>query len=82
MAKTRAKLHSLLDTLAEQTPALVMGHSENADFWSRFASASDFILDDAGSDQFEWVRLKVDRILQASGRLPSEPAPSDDLPPA
>ncbi len=80
MAKTRTDLQTQLDELAKQTPAMVREHTDDGDFWSNFAGASDFIVDDASADDYEWVLAQIDSILKANGRMPSEMAPSDDLP--
>lgn len=80
MSKSRAELQIQLDRLAEQTPALVRENPEDGDFWSSFAGASDFIVDEAGADDYEWVLRQIDQILNANGRMPDEMAPSDDLP--
>jgi hypothetical protein len=81
MAKLRAELQILLNELAEQTRALVRDHPDDGDFWSAFAGASDFIVDDAGPNDYDWVSRQIDRILQVNGRTPTDLAPSDDLPP-
>lgn len=80
MAKTRTELQTQLDELAEQTPAMVREHPDDGDFWSNFAGASDFIVDDASAEDYEWVLAQIDGILRANGRMPDEMAPSDDLP--
>jgi hypothetical protein len=80
MAKTRTELQTQLDELAKQTPAMVREHKDDGDFWSNFAGASDFIVDDASADDYEWVLGQIDDILEANGRMPSEMVPSDDLP--
>ena len=82
MTKTRAELQTQLDELAQQTPAFVRDHPDDGDFWSTFAGASDFIVDDAGADDYDWVLRQIDKILEANGRMPTELVPSDDLPPA
>jgi len=82
MTKTRAELQTQLDELAKQTPAFVRDHPDDGDFWSTFAGASDFIVDDANADDYDWVLRQIDEILEANGRMPTELAPSDDLPPA
>ncbi|KRE90873.1 hypothetical protein ASG87_01670 [Frateuria sp. Soil773] len=68
MAKTREELQALLDTLREQVPALVREHTDEGDFWSNFAGASDFILDDAGPDDFEWALEQINAMLAANGK--------------
>jgi hypothetical protein len=82
MTKTRAELQTQLDELAKQTPSFVRDHPDDGDFWSTFAGASDFIVDDAGADDYDWVLRQIDKILETNGRMPKELAPSDDLPPA
>lgn len=81
MAKSRAELQTQLDELAKQAPEIVRENPDDGDFWSAFAGASDFIVDDAGADDYDWVLRKIDDILKANGRMPVELAPSDDLPP-
>lgn len=81
MAKSRAELQAQLDVLAKQTPALAKEHTDDADFFSAFAGASDFIVDEAGPDDYTWVLCEIDRILDANGKLREEMTPSDDRPP-
>jgi hypothetical protein len=82
MTKMRAEIQTQLDQLAKQTPGFVRDHPDDGDFWSTFAGASDFIVDDASADDYDWVLKQIDKILEANGRMPKELAPSDDLPPA
>lgn len=82
MSKTRSELQIQLDELARETPLMVREHPEHGDFWSNFAGASDFIVDAAGAEDYDWVLLQIDEILKVNGRMPDEMAPSDDLPPA
>jgi hypothetical protein len=82
MTKTREELVGLLATLKEQVPQLVQDHPDDGDFWANFACASDFILDEAGPEDFEYVLRHVDLVLEENGKLPrADFAPSDDLPP-
>lgn len=80
MSTARAQLQTQLDQLARQTPSIAREHPDDADFWSEFAGASDFIVDSAGADDYDWVLLQIDAILKSNGRFPDEMAPSDDLP--
>ncbi|OJW42485.1 MAG: hypothetical protein BGO50_01760 [Rhodanobacter sp. 67-28] len=79
MAETRDELQALLKTLGDQMPVLVREHPDDGDFWANFAGASDFILDAAGPDDFDWVLEQINALLIANGKPTEDLAPTDDL---
>lgn len=78
MRKTREKLQGQLDTLSAHLPALVREHADDGDFWMSFAGASDFIVDDAGPDDYAWVMEQIDAMLMANGKAPAGHPSTDD----
>jgi hypothetical protein len=82
MATSRSDLEKQLALLAAQTPELVRDNPDDADFFPAFAGESDDILDGAGPDDVDWALYEIDKILAANGKLRTDVAPSDDLPPS
>jgi hypothetical protein len=76
MAKTRNELQNQLDNLDKGMPSLIRENPLDEDFWPAFSRASDFIVEDAESFDYDWVLIKLERILVKHGKMPFD----DDLP--
>lgn len=60
---TRDDLQKLLHDLDEAIPALKREFPDEAGFCPAFAGQADVILDEASSDDYDWVNRQTDSIL-------------------
>jgi hypothetical protein len=65
--KTRPELDSALDALAQQLPAMIAAHPDDADFWPAFAGVADEIADNAGALDCDHVHTRLDAMLGCRG---------------
>lgn len=71
MPKSREELKKLLDALDARMPSLIQANPLEREFWHAFWCASDGITGDAGPFDYDWLLIRVDRILESHGKVPS-----------
>ena len=71
MPKSREELKKLLDALDARMPSLIQANPLETEFWQAFWCASDGITGDAGPFDYDWLLIRVDRILESHGKIPS-----------
>ena len=69
MAKSRSELNTILDELQTELPILLNDTEDQDDFWMAFTGLSDAIEDSAGPDDLDYVRQRVNSMLNASGLI-------------
>jgi hypothetical protein len=72
MAKSRKELQTLLDTLDERVPSMIRANPCDVQFWNAFWRASDFIIEEAGAFDYDWLLIRLDCILERHGKVSSE----------
>jgi hypothetical protein len=77
MAKTRAELDAMLDTLQKVLPKMIADNPEDGDFWAAFAGDADCIVDATSEADCAHVRGRLDCMLQAQGLIPGDDSVTD-----
>ncbi len=70
MAKSRSELDTILDELEAELPMLLKDTEDQDDFWMAFTGLSDAIEDSAAPHDLEYVRKRVNNMLDSSGLIP------------
>ena len=69
MAKSRSELDTILDELEAELPILSKDTEDQDDFWMAFTGLSDSIEDSAGPEDLDYVRQRINSMLNASGLI-------------
>jgi len=75
MARSRAELELMLDTLDASIPGLVRNKPQAADFWSAFEHLADAVQNKAAPGDHGWVCDHLDAILVKHHLVP----PADQI---
>jgi hypothetical protein len=70
VAKSRSELDTILDELAAELPMLLKDTEDQDDFWMAFTGLSAAIEDSAHPDDLDYVRQRINSMLNASGVIP------------
>ena len=67
MRATRTELERALSDLERQLPQLIRDHVAHIDFWAVFRGYSDPIIEDASYDDFQFVKQRIETMLEPHG---------------
>ena len=68
------ELATMLDALERALPGMVERPPDEAEFWRIFTGAADAIKDNAGPDDAEYMRGRIDCMPKNAGMIPGEDA--------